>query len=115
VNPEHLFIGTRADNAADMAKKGRWGLPRNFPTGEDWMRCHESGILRGDSHYARSKPERLARGSSHGMARLTEGDVRTIRERCLRGELQRTVGTDYEIPQATVSDIVTRRTWKHVD
>src|SRR5262245_25633438 len=24
INPEHLFIGTRADNIADMNAKGRW-------------------------------------------------------------------------------------------
>jgi hypothetical protein len=29
VNPDHLFVGTPADNNADMVKKGRLVVPRN--------------------------------------------------------------------------------------
>lgn len=28
INPEHLFVGTQADNMKDMASKGRGGAPR---------------------------------------------------------------------------------------
>ena len=28
INPEHLFVGTQADNMKDMAAKGRGGAPR---------------------------------------------------------------------------------------
>ena len=27
-NPDHLFLGTRADNVRDCARKGRWGKAR---------------------------------------------------------------------------------------
>lgn len=29
VNPEHLFVGTNADNTRDMFQKNRWKRPRN--------------------------------------------------------------------------------------
>jgi len=38
VNVEHLFLGTAADNMADMSRKGRWGK-RNLPTGTNHHRA----------------------------------------------------------------------------
>ncbi len=29
INPDHLFLGTHADNVADMIRKGRWVRPPN--------------------------------------------------------------------------------------
>jgi hypothetical protein len=37
VNPEHLFLGTQADNMWDMSRKGRWGI-RQLPKGRDHHR-----------------------------------------------------------------------------
>lgn len=49
VNPEHLFLGTNADNMHDMAAKGRRkGIPATM-------------------------------GETHGMVKLREADVRAIR------------------------------------
>lgn len=48
-NPEHLFLGTQADNAHDMYAKGRGAKNTGHP------------------------------GTSHAMAKLTEDAVRTIR------------------------------------
>ena len=34
VNPDHLFLGTRSDNAFDMVRKGRGGQRKNPRRGE---------------------------------------------------------------------------------
>ena len=50
VNPDHLFLGTRRDNALDAARKGR------LPTGEShWARRHPEWVLSGDRHYKRRR------------------------------------------------------------
>lgn len=43
VNPDHLFVGTRLDNAADMVKKGRWVYgekPQSLPKKTHCVRGH---------------------------------------------------------------------------
>jgi len=81
VNPEHLFLGTQADNVADMHAKGR----------------------------AR---KRALRGPEHGMAKLDERKVRAIRKSRLFGWV---IAEKLGISVATVSDIRTRKTWKHIE
>lgn len=95
-NPEHLWAGTRAENNADRDTKGR----QVAPTGE--------------GHGARKRPERVARGESHGMAELTEPEVRDILGSLAAGERPRDIALRYGRHKTTISDIKRRKTWKHV-
>lgn len=79
VNPNHLWLGTQADNAQDRGAKGRAAL------GE---RC--------------------------GMSKLTVQDAKAIRTRYHNGERQQALATEYNVDDSTISDIVTRKTWRHV-
>jgi len=52
-------------------------------------------------------------GETHGMSRLTEMQVREIRDRRLRGEKLLALAADYGVSFSTISDVV-HRTWKWV-
>ncbi|HXE87241.1 MAG TPA: HNH endonuclease signature motif containing protein, partial [Hyphomicrobiaceae bacterium] len=51
--PDHLWLGTHAENMADMAAKQRWHTANRK-------------LARGDASGSRLHPERLARGERHG-------------------------------------------------
>lgn len=89
VNPEHLFVGTHADNMRDMCAKGRAG------------------------HH--TAPDKKARGTTNGSAKLTDSDVREIRRRRAAGQSLRSIGRAFGVSHKTVGLIVTGRAWKHVD
>lgn len=94
----HLWLGTQADNMADMTRKGRGWVPR------------------GNYHPSRTRPEIWPRGERHGRAVLTETDVRVIRTRHMAGNVTfAALATEFGVNESTVSRIVQRRRWRHVE
>ena len=89
-NPAHLFLGTPADNSADMARKGR--------------------AVSGPKLH----PELAIRGEHIGTAVLSEAQVREIRARNARGESQRKLAREFGVAKSTVGRVVRREYWKHV-
>lgn len=58
---------------------------------------------------------RTNRGMRHGMARLSDSDVRDIRQRhAARNDTQRDLAREYLISQTVVSDIASGKLWKHI-
>jgi hypothetical protein len=88
VNPAHLFLGTVADNNADMVAKGRQA--------------------QGDKHGSRLYPERYARGERHGRSKLTAKQVCAIREAL---GSQRSIAARFGISQRQVGRIRRGTTW----
>ena len=78
VNPDHLFLGTASDNMRDMHKKGRW------------------------NHLD------LKTGVRHPMAKLSEGDVRTIRA---SDEPAPMLAARFGVCAETISKVRRRRTY----
>lgn len=98
VRPDHLFLGTPADNSADMVAKGRSYTPG------------------GDEHYSHRNPGRVRRGSAAPRAILTEEQVRSIRARCLAQPTTfRQIAQEYGVVPSTISAIARRVTWAHLD
>lgn len=86
VNPDHLWLGSQADNVADMVRKGRG-------------RCGEPMV-----------------GSRNPMSALTEEQVSEIRLLLLIGaHTQAEIARSYGVSPMTLSRIANFQTWPHVD
>lgn len=101
VRPDHLFLGTALDNMHDMIQKGRGKTPP-LPH------------YRGDDHYARTNPEKLARGERCHSAKLTAADVVEIRKRYSSGETKASLSKSYGVKPVSISRVISRRSWKHI-
>lgn len=86
VNPAHLWQGSRRENLADMDAKGR--------------------------RRSRCMPRP---GERNPMARLTPQVVREIRARHARGDAQKMIAAELNVPTQTVNNIVLRHSWKHIE
>lgn len=91
VNPDHLFLGSYKDNSADMTAKGR-GLTGTKRT-----------------------PDKITRGSVHGMAKLTEIQVAEIKRRHVaKPTFHRILASEFGVSRATIANILTGKNWSHV-
>lgn len=111
IRPDHLWIGTKAQNNADMMAKGRQVARVGDSNG---ARVHRDKMARGERHGSKTKPERVARGARNGRARLTEDDVRQIRHRRAQREAAQLIGNDYGITDVHVLLIAKRKLWPFV-
>lgn len=108
INPEHLFLGTNADNVADKVAKGR----ATAPTGDaHYSRTNPERLARGDRHGSKLHPERWRRGETHGSAKLTETDVRAI---LASTDSCKSLGRFYGVSDVLISLIRRRKAWRHI-
>lgn len=125
VRPDHLFLGDTRANAVDMVAKGRSAVsgdrhwihehPERAARGDrNGSRMHPERVARGERHGSHVHPERVLRGEGHGRAKVTETQVREMRQRYQQGETLKELGAEYGVHFSVVSDIVNRKSWRHV-
>lgn len=86
-NPVHLFLGTRAENTADMVAKGRLAPVEKT----------------------------VKRGSKHGGAKLSEEQVLEIRELYAAGGASKAgLARRFGVSEHQIYLIVNRRNWAHI-
>lgn len=90
-NPAHLFLGTCADNVADMVAKGRHVRPPRDESAVKWRR-----------------------GEKSPNAKLTTDDVLSIRARRAAGEQLKVIAADYGVHKSLICHIAKGRGWYHV-
>lgn len=86
-NPDHLRVGTHAENMADMGKRGR--------------------------ALAQAHPERLARGPRNAASKLDEEKVRAIRA-ASRETAQVALARQYGVSESAISNVLRGESWRHV-
>ena len=85
INPDHLYLGTPKDNVRDCIEAGRF------------------------------KPVVQPKGIDHPRARLTESDVRLIRDIYSQGNsTQKELGQRFNVRSCTISAVVNKRNWRHI-
>lgn len=86
-NPNHLFLGTNQDNVDDKMKKGRWN----------------STFLYGKDH-----PQH---GGNSPYSKLTESDVREIRNLREQGYTLRALAKQFGVTHGVINNILQGRKW----
>ncbi len=56
----------------------------------------------------------FAVGSRHGLSRLIESDILSIRQQALEGFAIKQIARNYKVDPHTIRDIVQGKTWRHV-
>lgn len=95
--PDGMLVCHRCDNPACIR-------PSHLFVGTD-----------GDNARDRNAKGRAAKGEEQGGSKLTEKDVKKIRDEYSHGKTtQENLAKKYGVWQRTISDVVNRITWEHV-
>ncbi len=94
VRPDHLFLGTPANNRRDMDIKGRGAA--------------------GLRHAQYVCPERMARGERVNTARLVREQVEQIIQRLKQGEVPFRLAKEFDVESTAIYRIQHGKSWKHI-
>lgn len=107
-NPAHLFLGTQADNNRDMVRKGRHV---SLSGDQHYSRIHPEKLARGLKNGMNTHPEKRLRGEKNGNSKLTQTQVREIRELNERKVHKTLIAAQFNINLSTVYRIINGDLW----
>lgn len=110
VNPNHLYLGTHADNMRDMKDRGRAASGDANPT-----RANPACLRRGDEHWTRRMPERRPHGEKNGSAKLTPENVRAIIALSASGRSLASIAREFGVSPFPIRRIFSGRSWKNIE
>lgn len=124
VNPDHLFLGTNADNTADRDAKGRTARGERHGS-QTQPGCAAKGSqngshtrpdrrARGERNGRYTHPETTPRGEVHPKAKLTEADVVEVRRLSAQGLSHRKLGARFGVSHMTIGAVLRGQSWGHV-
>jgi hypothetical protein len=94
-NPRHLWLGSQADNMADMARKGRVVTNPNRGEASIQAKLTDAEVLAIRAEY----------GNYRGVGRRPNSD---------RGPSRRQLATKYNVSKALIDHVLNGTAWKHV-
>ncbi len=106
VRPDHLFEGTRTDNAADRDSKGRTATGARHGS-----RTKPGSLPKGDKHWRSTKPHLAAVGECHGHAKLTYAKVGRMKEMREEGMTYAQIAAEFGVSRRTASRAIKGKTW----
>lgn len=104
----NLEYVSRKENAAHALRC----LPR--VKGPTKPKAAPKGLAKGDNHWTRTMPDRIARGGRMPHTKITETEVKAIRDRAAKGEKQRLIADDYGLSFSQTNRIIKETRWSYV-
>ena len=95
VSPDHLFLGTQAENISDKVRKGRTAF--------------------GDKHGSKTHPEKIRRGINHWNAKISENVAVEIKQLLQSPNANcRAIAREYGVHRGVVYNIKYGNSWRHL-
>ena len=119
VNPEHLFAGTQSDNMMDREAKQR----ANHPSGDNHSSrrrnksnrirrvspiSKETNRPRGDAHYSRTNPEKLARGMRNANSKINPETSYEIHKMIASGVPALRIAARFNVSTTTIRNVTSK-------